>query len=157
MEFSEVYERYSSDIRITALSQRVPGLDHDDIVSEMEACLWKAWLTYTPSPTSFGSYWWSIWLNRRNDLTTLANRLKRPRHVLVSDVSILGEQPYAMQHWPEPPRGTTELERRVWDLLASGEPRSVVLEETGVSKRRYYDIIDRWRTREVEKLLRHMA
>jgi hypothetical protein len=117
--------------------------------------LWKAWATYTPSPTKFASYWWSIWLNRRNDLTALANRLKRPKYVTLSDVSILGDQPYSMVRWPDPPAGTTELEQRVWDLLAAGEPRSVVLEETGVSKRRYYDIIDGWRSEEVEKQLRH--
>lgn len=157
MEFSEVYEKYEPDIRVAALSQRVPGLDYDDVMAEMVGCLWKAWQTYTPGPTTFGSYWWSVWLNRRNDLTALANRMKRPKHVLISDVSILGQQSYEMSQWPEPPAGTAELERRVWDLLASGEPRSVVLEETGMSKRRYYDIIRGWRTEEVERSLRHMV
>lgn len=155
MTFSEVYEKFESDIRVTALSQRVPGLDYDDIVSEMVACLWKAWATFKEGTVRFAAYWWSIWLNRRSDLTAQANAFKRPKQVLLSDLTILPQHGYSMARWPDPPAGTTELEQRVWDLLASGEPRSVVLEETGMSKRRYYDIINGWRTEEVEKALRH--
>lgn len=154
-EFSEVYKKYAPDIRITALSQSVPLLDYDDIVSEMLACLWKAWLTYKDGVTTFGAYWWSLWLNRRSDLTSQANAYKRPKHVLLSDLGILPKQPgYTMARWPDPPAGTGELETVVWHLLASGEPRSAVIERTGVSKRRYYDIIDGWRSEEVQKRLR---
>lgn len=157
MEFSEVYREYASDIRITALGQKVPTLDYDDIVSEMFACLWKAWVTYSPCSTTFGSYWWSIWLNRRSDLTAQANAYKRPKHVLLPDLGILPKQPaYTMARWPDPPAGTGELEEIVWHLIASGEPRSVVMQRTGVSKRRYYDIISKWRSEEVESRLRHM-
>lgn len=155
MEFSEVYRKFASDIRITALSQKVPTLDYDDIVSEMMACLWKAWLTYSPGSTTFGSYWWSIWLNRRADLTSQANAYKRPKHVLIPDLTILPKHPaYTMARWPEAPSEAEELEEIVWNLIASGEPRSVVIEKTGVSKRRYYEIISRWRSEEVESRLR---
>lgn len=154
MEFSEVYREFASDIRVTALSQRVPTLDYDDIVSEMTACLWKAWLTYSPCGTSFGAYWWSVWLNRRSDLTAQANAFKRPKHVLLSDLSILPQQGYSMARWPDAPTGSGELERTVWDLLASGEPVNKVMERTGISRRRYYDIINGWRSQEVERHLR---
>lgn len=154
MEFSEVYRRYSDDIAITALSQRVPGLDYDDVVSEMTGCLWKAWLTWKPGHAGFGSYWWSLWLNRRSDITEAAYRLKRPKTVALGD-ELFPESRYLLDLVPDPPAQCTRQQRLVWMLLASGEPVNEVMRITGLSKRGYYDLIRSWRTKEVRSALLH--
>lgn len=150
MEFSEVHRKYADDIAITALSQRVPGLDYDDVVSEMLMCLWRAWKTFKHDKGAFGPYWWSLWLNRRSDITAAANRIKRPRHVLV-DEPIL-EDSYTQQLTPQPPTDDPR-EQLVWHLLAVGEPVKNVIEEIGLSRRTYYDLIRSWRTEEVRASL----
>ena len=150
-EFSEVYEEYLPDIKVIALGQRVPGLDHDDVVAEMATCLWKAWGTWDDTKGAFGSYWWSVWLNRRSDLTQAAFRDKRPRLVLTDEVRGTG---YTMGGWPEAPEGSDLVAQNVWNLLASGEPVKEVIHRTGVSRRRYYDLIRSWRSEEVRSILR---
>lgn len=152
MDFSDVYRRYSDDIRVTALSQRVPGLDYDDVVSEMTACLWKAWTTFDPHKgTTFGAYWWSTWLNRRTNITVAAYRQKRPKTVLAGEY--IPEGRYLMDLLPHPPSGSTRKARKVWVLLAAGMKPSEVMEEVGMSRRTYYDLIRSWRNDEVKGLL----
>lgn len=150
MQFEEAYERYSDDIRVAALSQRVPGLDYDDIVQEMLVCLSKAVDTWDPKKGGFAPYWWSLWLNRRSDLTDTANRLKRPRHVLAGTVR---DTSYTTVMWPEPPQDADHNASMVWYLLASGERVKEVIEQVGLSRRAYYDLISSWRTAEVRRSL----
>lgn len=152
--FSEVYQKFSQTIGVIALSQHVPGLDYDDVVSEMKACLWVAWKQYQAHLGRFESYWWSLWLNRRSDLTRMALRVKRPRTVSAGDC--LPDEPYLMALFPQPPEKTTEQGREVWCLLAGGARPHEVRQQTGLSRRGYYDLISRWRTPEVRDMLSSM-
>lgn len=148
MKFSEAYEKYRRDIKVTALAQRVPGLDYDDVVSEMLICLWRASQTYKPGKATFGAYWWSLWLNRKANLVEAFNTAKRGVAVPTEDIE-LGS--YVQRTFPEAPRGSSPQERMVWDLLGHGEPIKDVISLTRLSRRRYYDLIASWRTDEVRE------
>lgn len=148
--FEEVYPGFRDDIATTALSQRIPGMDYDDIVQEMTACLWKAVQTWQDGAgASLGAYWWSLWLNRRSDLTDAATARKRARLV---PVPFPLDSTYVDRHLPAPPQGSEALDVLIWTLLAHGDPPGAVKALVGV--RRYYRAIHSWRTEAVwEELL----
>lgn len=152
MQFLDVYPSFKEDIAITALGQKVPGLDYDDVVSEMTICLWKACDTYTHgSATTFGAYWWSLWLNRRSDLTRQWYAEKRVRATPVENTP---DGAYTSDLAPDAPKGATEQDRLVWDLLAGGDEPKEVQDALGISRRRYYNTVKAWRTETVENMLR---
>jgi hypothetical protein len=153
MDFREVYKNFCDDIKVTALSQHVPGMAYDDVVSEMTACLWKAWRSHDPSKGSFGSYWWSLWLNRKADIYNAFRRQKRPTTVPLPP-ELLPDEALLTQIVPLPPKGSSHAAKLVWHMLATGERASDVIEKTGLTRRRYYELIASWRTKEVEDSLR---
>jgi hypothetical protein len=138
VDFSEAYERYA----------------HDDVISEMLACLWQASSTYDPErPTTFGAYWWSLWLNRKTYYIRLWNAQKRVHPVLLGE-HIVEAGEYAVRLLPEPPPDAPPEAVAIWVRLALGDERQDVLRDLGISKRRYYDILHSWRTDEVATTLR---
>lgn len=153
MSFAEAYEAYAQDIRTSALSQKVPGLDYDDVVSEMSICLWVATETYKAgSRTSFGSYWWSLWLNRRSDIAGAYHAGKRVHPILTDEPLVEGS--YVAPEAPEPPTGACAQDRVVWELLAAGDTATEVIADVELTRRRYYGIVGGWRNDEVRKSLR---
>lgn len=148
MEFSEAHEKYAHDIRVAALSQRVPGLDYDDVVQEMTACLWKACASYKGG--NFPSYWWSIWLNRKIDLIRRWT-YRYPTAPILTDEPEHGS--YEDSHIPPPPDGG-ELEHTVWGLLAQGYERQDVLALLQITRHRYYNMLRTWKRDEVREGLR---
>lgn len=153
MQFTDVYDSYKHDIKVSALSQRVPGLDYDDVVSEMTICLWKAAESYKPGKTSFGAYWWSLWLNRKATIARDYHAKKRITYPVLTDEPLV-EDTYTMERVPEPPKDSNAQDRLVWDLLASGENARDTMDLAQVSRRGYYDTLGRWRTDKVRESLR---
>ena len=152
MGFDEVYEKFAEDIKVTALSQRVPGLDYDDVVSEMSACLWIAWNKDKQPDMPFGKFWWSLWLNRKADLIRSSHRMKRPQNVIHVWSHELMDQNYL--HELIPSCSGTRLQQNVWKMLAVGYTPTEVQTCLGISRRTYYGIIQRWRTPEIEDVLK---
>lgn len=146
MDFDLAWSRYGREIERIAHHQWVPGMDTDDVMNEMLICLWRATQSYRPAlGYSFPAYWWSLWLNRRSDITEAYKALKRvhgipyehPPERTVQDVL-----------FPMPPT-TDELGVAVWGALGLGDTPSEVQSDLGISRRRYYDVIRRWRTKAV--------
>lgn len=153
MTFGEAYDAYKQDIRVSALSQKVPGLDYDDVVSEMLICLWKATETYkTGTGTSFGAYWWSLWLNRRSDIASSWHATKRIHPVLSDEPLVEGQ--YEDRPMVNPPGEVSAQDRMVWDLLATGASAADTMRAMSISRRRYYSTVRDWRTKTVYETLR---
>lgn len=152
MDFIEVYERFKRDIAASAHRQNVPGLDYDDVVSEMTACLWRAWKTFAPGKGRFEVYWWSVWLNHKGHLIQSAYRLKRPKTVLVEN-HFENARTYGLYLRADPPKGCSDLERLVWTLIGSGESGAEIRRITGIPVRAYYRLLRSWRTAEVKESL----
>ena len=150
MDFDTAWAVYEAQIRRVSHTQRVPGMDPDDIYNEMAICLWRATKTFTPGPTPFGSYWWSLWLNRRGDIAAAHYALKRVHGIPTEH---LPERSYEDTLFPIP--STSEpLGIAVWGALAGGDTAKEVQDDHGISRRRYYDIIGSWRTEQVREALR---
>jgi DNA-directed RNA polymerase specialized sigma24 family protein len=149
MDFDTAWAMYGPEIGRIALRQRVPGLDPDDVASEMSICLWRACRTFRPGATPFGTYWWSLWLNRRSDIADAHYALKRV-HGIPTDT--LPERAYDDALFPMPPT-KDELGVAVWGALAAGDTPKEVQDDHGLSRRRYYDIIRGWQTPEVRAAL----
>lgn len=77
MDFRVAHGIYGPEIARISQNARVPGMDTDDVAQEMTICLWKASVTHDPAKGPFGTYWWSLWLNRRSDITGAHHAMKR--------------------------------------------------------------------------------
>lgn len=141
---------YASEISRLSMTQWVPGLDPDDIASEMMICLWRAVQTYKQGSIPFGAYWWRIWANRRDDITEAYYAVKRV-HGIPTEVLPEGPAPVP-QVFPLPPT-RDPLAVRVWNGLASGDAPIEVQTDNAISRRRYYDLVASWRTDEVRRRL----
>jgi DNA-directed RNA polymerase specialized sigma24 family protein len=150
MDFDAALRQYGGEIRRIAHRQVLPGMDADDIASEMTIVLWKACSTYDKSTsTPFGTYWWSMWKNRRSDLNESYYAKKRARTVPVERVP---ETTYS-DSFPLLPPTRDPVEAMVWRLLAEGESGKDVRMLTEMSRRRYYDLIASWRTDDIRDAL----
>lgn len=158
MRFQEALDRFQEEISTTAPGQWVPGLERDDVQNEMLMCLSTAADTFNPGKAkTFGVYWWSIWLNRKYDITASYYAAKRPVLVLDSPLdSLLEEQAVRDRpHFPDAPRGSSLTERLVWQMVGQGDRVTEVMAATHISRRGYYDIIHKWRTEVVRRDLHH--
>lgn len=144
--FADEYARFKDDIEHSAGKQFIPGMERGEIVTEMLVCLWKASNTWRPSKGPFANYWWSVWLNRKYDLTKMHDR-HHGRTEYTDDHALLEALcgPSSDRVGPAAPDGADAHERAVWNLLASGEQVNQAIQLAGISKRRYYQIIDRWK------------
>lgn len=155
VEFGEQYERYKRQVRILARFQRVPGLDADDVEAEMLVCIWKAVQTFDPSVgLDFGAWWWTIWLNRRSDLASAYYADKRPRPLSCDPaiMKVVADQAEAMVVVPACPT-SDRVGVIIWSSLANGRTVTQAMQDAEVSKRGYYDILQRWRTSAVRRYL----
>ena len=158
--FDTAYVTFRPEITVLA---RKPFLDMepDDIAAEMTIALWRATETYDPckTDTSFGAYWWSVWLNRRSDLAQAYHATKRPRPDPVEPHDEeLERRPSATAatgrwHWVEPPRSADRTGKTLWMLLSMGNTARESMALAEITKRAYYAQIQAWRTPEVYDLL----
>lgn len=151
--FDPAFQTYRHEIGYLAYTQRVPGMDPDDIGAEMATCLWRAWQTYTPGSGDFGTYWWSCWLNRRRDLWAAAVAIKRPVLIPVED-KYLDTPVYDVAGILPPPPGTTDLGHVIWGLIARGETVVRIRQTLRISRRTYYDTLTAWKTPAVRQYLK---
>lgn len=155
VEFGEQYERYKRQVKILARVQRVPGLDADDVETEMLLCIWRAVQTFDPSVgLDFGAYWWTLWLNRRSDITSAHYAEKRPRPLICTPdiIRSVADKSEAMVVVPACPT-TGRAERIIWSALAQGRTVAQAMQEAEVGKRRFYDIVRGWRNSAVRRYL----
>lgn len=155
MDFEKVYARYASEISLLAKSQHVPGLDVEDIASEMTVALWKATQTYdNDSDLSFGQWWWSLWLNRRSDLSEAFYAAKRVHPTPVDPQAVRDALEAEDRVVVMPPCPSADVvDNIIWRMLAEGSNALEVMSFTEISKRAYYSTIRGWRTPEVRRRL----
>lgn len=148
MDFEAVYRENEVELRRIARNAWMPGMDADDIYSELLVCLWKATTTYDAgSETKFQSYWWSLWLNRRKDLLRAYYAQRRGDAIPFPELpdKVVTENPFPsirLDRWEE---------QAVWMLLGYGFTATEI--QALVPRRRYYQIIQSWRTPDVRKAL----
>lgn len=147
MDFDRAWARYEHEIGRLSKTQYVPGMDADDVASEMSICLWRATQTYKSGATTFGAYWWSLWLNRRSDIADAYYAIKRAHGVPVERVPERGYEPTL---FPMPPT-RDPLGVSVWGALATGDTPKEVQDDHAISRRRYYELIAGWRTDDVRE------
>lgn len=166
-------ERYSH-------TQRVPGLTQDEVKGEMLVVLWEAWDTYDPdSNTKIEQRFWTKWVDRKVELIRRFFAQKRSLYKQVSvDVLTISEssrEAVDADEWftredmaafeplvtwedvyghqiPSCPT-EDERDRLVWTLIASGFTRAEIMAFVEMSKRQYYNVINRWRTDDVRRAL----
>lgn len=146
--------------------QRIPGMEADDVKSEMLLALWRAHRSWDPAVgATIEQYWWAVWTRRRVDL--IAYHLRECRDVrreqLVphefwwwyEDEATVEEHGRRLQRYPvirldqdavpPAPPGVDDKAAQVWGLLCRGYTRQDVLLRCDISKRCYYQILDRFR------------
>lgn len=148
-DFDEVVRDYRGYIRTVAASQRLPGMDYDDVVSEMLHCLWKCHQTWDEELNpSFKNYWWRVWSNRRANILRDASRRIQP--IYTDDYSSLEDlTAYDLEVLPEPPVGSSEQERALWFLIASGYQRKDIFALLRMSEWKYRNAMRKWRSHAV--------
>lgn len=150
MDFVEAYEQHREQIGRHARTVFVPGLESEDVASEMTVCLWNACKNYTPGKGQFAPYWWSLWLNRKADIIRSWNAEKRVHPI---PVETLPETGYGEALFPMPPAESDHLGCKVWLDIAVGYSPTEVRRKHHLSARRYYSLIESWRTDEVRRSL----
>lgn len=157
--FNDVYLDWEVQISKNAWTARVPGWEKEDVEAEMGYCLWVAFKTHDKTrQVDFGVHWWSIWLNHRATWIRSRNAMKRAAEELpYSQEELIAMSPiiYPGQLFG-PPTETgidDELAYAAWSLLALGYLPSEVQGALHLSNRRYYTIIDSWKTEGVYKWL----
>lgn len=156
--FEDVYERHRREIEVTARNQRIPGMTADEVCSEMLEVLWKACSTYDDSQgTSLMAYWWSCWMYHKSNLLDRAFARKRQMLVLTDDGEVRDADVEqfsvftALIEMPCPTNG--DIDRKVWNLLATGSGVREVMATLGINSKRFYKIVGQWKTPEVFGIL----
>jgi len=155
--FTNVYHERLEDIDKLAWRARIPGMDRDDVRSEMAYCLWVAWRKFDQTQcTDLGVYWWSVWLNHRANWIRSYNAQKRAAKELpFSHDELIAMAPLTYPgQLVEPPDDVDDnISHTAWAMLALGYLPGEVQEALGLSNRRYYTLIDSWKTSNVHDWL----
>jgi DNA-directed RNA polymerase specialized sigma24 family protein len=161
-EFNDLVEAWEPKLDTHARSQRVPGLDRDEVKAEMLECLWRAVVTFDEAQgVTLEPYWWRIWINRKGDLIARHFATKRRAAVISGDMTWVAEladdlypllrdmagrtSAESLQKAPECPLSDS-MTKKVWTLLAAGFQAQEVRVMLELSLRRYYRIIHALRT-----------
>lgn len=152
--FDDVYARHRREIEATARNQRIPGMTADEVQSEMMEVLWKACSTYDPEQsTPLMAYWWSCWMYRKSNLLDMAFARKRQMLVLTDDGEVRDGDAHHFDEFTAllelgcPTKG--DLDRKVWNMLATGSGVREVMSTLGINSKRFYKIVGQWKTPEV--------
>lgn len=155
--FDEFYVQMLPRIEAHTRTQRVIGMDADDVRQELLITLWQAWFTWDPDESStLQQHFWALWLQRKADLIRYHLAMKRDARkdatvtfeaheweallpiVTWEDLYEEGRVPACPEH--------EQLACSMWQLLARGSTAREVMQHLGISKRTYYRIIEGWRT-----------
>lgn len=154
--FRQLWDRHGPEVRRIAYSgsQRVPGMDADDVFAEMAYCFWIARKTYSKSVgIPLMSYWWQVWVNRKNDLIRFAYRKQRDSRltITVDDEWFIDHFDSNLQFHSAIPQAVNSLtpqhvvERRIWNMLAIGHTAKEIQDQLRIGHRRYVRILNKWR------------
>lgn len=141
-------------------TQRIPGMNSDEVYAEMLYTLWKAWETYDSEVgTSVEQWWWVLWVRRKSDLIESFFAHKRRMEVLVENegLELLADAVIAVpgpeeMHVVECPRHEGIL-TRLWHLLADGFTGVEVRKLLGIGVNAYYRSVDKLKTDDVRLAL----
>ena len=145
ISFEDAYELHGLDIKRLSYRQYIPGMDREDVESEMLTVLWKASESFDASRGSFWSYWWTMWSNKRKNLLEAFYAISRPRHVYVDTYPEHLCQGPTWREFPSPPEQYLDS-IEVWNRLARGDTASEIKSDLGLSQRGYYSLIHQWRS-----------
>lgn len=152
-DFAILYAHRKSEIQRLSRSQYVPGLDPDDIETELRMALWKAHNTWDPSAgTTIGQWWWVIWTNRKADLIRHWFARLEPEDTMDPEVvtSMAADMPDRhSRSYAAPPEDFCELEVEMWRLLNDGWEMTAICQQLGIGRKLYYRILDSWRTEDL--------
>ena len=152
--FATVYHEYAQTIGKNAWNARVPGWEMEDVRAEMQFCLWRAFKTFDSTHgTDFGVYFWTIWKTQRAFQIRKYNALKRAAAELpftLEELAQIGPVMYLgpinadtdIFHDDE----LDDLSLAVWSLIGMGYQQVEIKEGLQISNRRYYSIVESWRT-----------
>lgn len=151
MTYEDLHRSRRVEITKLAYTQKVPGLTADEVAQELSTALWKAWKTYDPTQgLTLGQWWWVIWIRHKATLIEAFFRNK-VEQVPMTPQELAALAPVVLPNDLIPCPSTDDTAKRVWGLLAQGFQITEV--RAMVGKRRFYQIIDQWRTPEVQALL----
>lgn len=153
--FDSLFDRMKPIIVGYSFNKRVFGMTPDEVQSEMFQCLWDAWHTFDPDipDQTMTKRFWAMWQHRHVDLIryNMAKFRGRNRESTFSAYDLSPEDIEAlaplfhMEDIPECPSADPEA-RNVWTLIAFGCNWADVVELLGISKRRYYTLVNGWRS-----------
>lgn len=149
--FEALYERLSPQIDRTLWSQRIRGLDIEEVRSFMVEQLWKAWETFDPSKgdehLTVEKYWWRLWQNKKSKiLRDLAagiragdkDRVFEPDDPDLSPFRFIPDESLA----PIPPCPVdTDDHRYVWQMLALGYTAVEIRRVAGWTRTDYDEVM----------------
>lgn len=160
-DFAEVLSDRAEELARLSYTQKVPGLEREDVHQELVATLWKAWTTYTPeSGTTLGQWWWVVWIRRKADLIEAFFARKNRFTTAPFTDDHLESLAVQIGDSMEPLVSVSDLcpsdeptAVALWVLLAAGFTNVEIRNLLGISVRRFYSIVDTWRTAEVRAAL----
>lgn len=146
-------------LKAAAHRQFIIGMDRDEVYAEMMHQLFIAWESYRPDTgVPFDAYFFATWQRRRVSL--IRRVLAQKRAAYTEPIDEDAHEAYVSytheyHNVPEPPKGTPEEAKKVWDMLAQGYDGKEVRQELGISIRRFYKTLDSFATDEVVRILRN--
>lgn len=158
-EFDDFIVEFDGFITAHAWKTRVPGLDAEDVAQEMRIAYLLAWRSFDERlGLRFEQYAWAVWMNRRGKLFRAFFTDKRAADAKAVSYTLEELEAFCPLFVPselaeEPPPSFQPLARWVWRMLAYGYTRAEIMEALSISKRKYYAIIESFRTWEVEVML----
>jgi len=144
-DFESTAKEFDRPIKYEASKCSIPGMAFDDVYNEILIVVWKAFLTYKDDMgTTFHTYWRTLWNRRKASLLAQATAFKRNLKIISTPVDdIVDIQTTGFVQLPDD--FYTPQEQAMWNLIAVGSTRKEVLESQGISKRRYYKTLERWK------------
>lgn len=120
----------------------------DEVLSEMISVLWQAHQSHDPrSKVPFDAYFWTCWNRHKVTMFRKLGAGKRSATL----VPIPDDSDLSVTYQPEEelPRltvtGFDPAERAVWHLICIGYTAKEIMDQVGLSTRRYYTLIGQWR------------
>ena len=144
-------------MRAVSFRDRLPNMTADETYCEMMYVLWRAASTYSDQSVPFPAWFWTLWGRHKVSYLRHWSAQKRggDREVVadltqddaaksqIADIGVGFEEDYMVRVCPC--HGIDPLENDVWIMLAEGWLPNDIIEELGLSRRRYYRIINVWK------------
>ena len=146
--FIHTYDAWIRRLEAASRTQSIKGLTADEVLAEMIAVLWQAHRAYDPrNKVPFDAYFWTCW--RRHKVTMFRKLGAGKRSATIVPIPEDSELMVTYRPDEEFPSltvtGFDPAERAVWHLICMGYNAKEIMEQVGLSTRRYYTLIGHWR------------